>query len=49
MVNSVVGKVLRRGTRKVTAFRMAAFARKNSDSDLGAPYRRFCGKLGRRT
>ena len=45
------GKVLRRGTRKVvnraaTAFRIAAFALKNSDSYLGAQYRRFRGKLG---
>jgi hypothetical protein len=43
--------VLRRGTRKVvnraaTAFRLAAFALKNSDSYLGAQYRRFRGKLG---
>lgn len=45
------GKVLRRGTRKVvnraaTAFRIAAFALKNSNSYLGAQYRRFRGKLG---
>jgi len=45
------GKVLRRGTRKVvnraaTALRIAAFALKNSDSYLGAQYRRFRGKLG---
>ena len=45
------GKVLRRGTRKVvnraaTAFRMAAFTLKNSQSYLGAQYRRFRGRLG---
>lgn len=45
------GKVLRRGTRKVvnraaTAFRIAAFSLKNSNSYLGAQYRRFRGKLG---
>ena len=45
------GKVLRRGTRKVvnraaTAFRIAAFALKNSNSYLGAQYRRFRSKLG---
>ena len=45
------GKVLRRGTRKVvnraaTAFRIAAFTLRRSDSYLGAQYRRFRGKLG---
>jgi len=45
------GKVLRRGTRKVvnraaTAFRIAAFTLKNSQSYLGAQYRRFRGRLG---
>jgi transposase len=45
------GKVLRRGTRKVvnraaTAFRIAAFTLRRSDSDLGAQYRRFRAKLG---
>jgi len=45
------GKVLRRGTRKVvnraaTAFRIAAFTLKNSNSYLGAQYRRFRSKLG---
>ena len=45
------GKVLRRGTRKVvnraaTAFRIAAFSLKNSNSYLGAQYRRFRNKLG---
>jgi transposase len=45
------GKVLRRGTRKVvnraaTAFRIAAFTLRRSDSYLGAQYRRFRSKLG---
>jgi transposase len=45
------GKVLRRGTRKIvnraaTAFRIAAFTLRRSDSYLGAQYRRFRGKLG---
>jgi transposase len=45
------GKVLRRGTRKVvnraaTAFRIAAFTLRRSDSYLVAQYRRFRSKLG---
>ncbi len=45
------GKVLRRGTRHVvnraaTAFRMAALTLRNSDSYLGAQFRRFRAKLG---
>jgi transposase len=45
------GKVLRRGTRHVvnraaTAFRMAALTLRNSQSYLGAQFRRFRAKLG---
>jgi transposase len=45
------GKVLRRGTRHVvnraaTAFRMSALTLRNSDSYLGAQFRRFRGRLG---
>ena len=45
------GKVLRRGTRHVvnraaTAFRISALTLRNSDSYLGAQFRRFRTKLG---